>query len=182
VIKAFAAILLFVGFSSNAFSTPIQCGSLERTATVDPADACETGLGNPNGNSFFGGGWIDAGELTGNGSDNFLTATLTSGSWGSSPIEANWFIDSTFWATYGAGVLSSHVGNGGGDPDYFAWLITPGATSGTFSYEILIGNGGGLSNIRLWGRDEPTSVPEPSTLMLFGIGLLGIGFAKRKAR
>ncbi len=178
--KTLALTVFVVVFSNSAFSTPIQCGSTQRTATLNPAESCETGLGNPNGNSFFGGGWTDEGELTGNGSNDFLTAIVFVGSWGSSPILAAWAIDPTFWLTYGAAVISAHVGNGGGDPDYFAWLVTPGAISGTFEYEILAGTGGGLSNIRLWGRDAPTTVPEPSTLILLGIGLLGIGLARRK--
>jgi len=41
-----------------------------------------------------------------------------------------------------------------------------------------------VDNLTPWGIDlygKAVAVPEPSTLILFGFGLLGIGFAKRKA-
>ena len=177
--------LAFALGSPASFADPITCGSEERTATVDPAEECETGLGNPGESDIedaFGGDFDNEGELTGDGSNGFLSVELTSGSWGGSPIEADWQIDPTFWDNYADAVISAHVGNGGGDPDWFAWLITPGATSGTFSYEILAGNGGGLSNIKLWGRGTPVDVPEPGTLALLSLGLVGAGLARRRRK
>ena len=55
-----------------------------------------------------------------------------------------------------------HVGKGGGNPDAFAWLITPGETSGTFSYERIAGTGGGLSNLFLWGSGDAAPSLNPA--------------------
>ena len=188
---ATCATLLLFAFSSmsNAglIAGPTTCGSAQREATLDSATKCVTGLKNPKKVDINAGfssttGWTSEGELTGIGTNGFLTAGLTSGSWGSSPVAGTWAVDSSFWDMFGQAVISIHVGNGGGDPDYFAWLLEEGETMGTWSYEILSGKGGGLSNMKLWGADEVINVPEPQTLLLFGTGILGLVFARRKQK
>ena len=77
-----------------------------------------------------------------------------------------------------------HIGNGGGDPDHWAWLLDANALSGTWSLDYTYApntstKGGGLSNIRLWGVSGG-SVPEPSTIVLLGLGILGLVLARRR--
>ncbi|UZE95978.1 PEP-CTERM sorting domain-containing protein [Alkalimarinus alittae] len=172
--------------AANVSAMPITCGGADRTATLDSAEECKTGAGNTKGNGstingHYGGSWSGEGSLEGNGSDSYLTTMLTSGSWGGKHVEGTWAIDNDFWNTFAEAVISIHVGNGGGDPDHFAWVITANETSGTWSYDKLQGGGGGLSNMKLWGRGEATQVSEPGTFALLSLALLGFAFSRKKA-
>jgi hypothetical protein len=120
----------------------------------------------------------DAWSNEGNVPFSFIT-----GNFNSNAVTGTWSIASSFWAEFGQAVISIHVGNGGGDPDYFAWLVAPSAQSGTLSYSRLSGTGGGFSNIRLWGRGTPTTqVPEATSLTLLGAGLLAFAAHRRLRR
>jgi hypothetical protein len=173
--------------SAQVIAAPVTCGGDDRIATLNSAEECSIGSGNTNGNgteinSYFNdlAPWTQEGESTDNGSNGLFSVELTSGQWGNSPIEGNWTISSDFWLSYGSAVISMHVGNGGGDPDHWAWLITSGETSGTFSYQKLQGNGGGLSNLMLWGAGTPTLVSEPSGFAIMVLGIIALGFNRRK--
>lgn len=185
--------LFLAGLSANSLAIPTTvigdtCGAPDRTATFSDATSC-TYDDATNFNSvaaidalFPGDPWAYAGELTGSGTDSYFTIEVNSGAWGSAPVSGTWEISDSFWDAYGEAVVSMHVGQGGGAPDAWAWEMTTGATSGTWSYDVLSGTGGGLSNIKLFGRGTSVTVPEPGTLALFGIGLMGlIGLSRRKA-
>ena len=67
--------------------------------------------------------------------------------------------------------------------DFGAFVIESGEITGTWTFvqDPLTGAGGGLSNASIW--TGPTRVvPEPSIIALLGLGLVGLGFVRRRAR
>lgn len=160
----------------------------QRVATLGDAIECRTqdsiNLNDSDDlNALFGTNyiWVKEGELTNEGSNDLFTVNTD---FGGTDVTGTWSIDESFWSTYGRAVITMHVGHGGGNPDAFAWLITPGETSGFFSYERVTGGGGGLSNMFLFGSGIPDipdiKLPEPNIGALLVIGLLSIFFARRR--
>lgn len=180
-------LLLSCVIASAADAAVINCGNEYRTATLSSAEACHIGSGNTSLadiDSYFGGEWVHLGGVSSSTTLGFMTVNLLSGAWGEGgPISGSWAIDPAFWGIYGSAALSIHVGNGRYDPDHFAWFITDGQTSGAWSYQKLSGNGGGFSNMHLWGSGIPkVTVPEPNILLLMMMGLLSVFIARRREK
>ena len=190
--------VMFLLFAGSADATPLTCptsGSFNRQVTVNDAIGCQFAgpvTGTPGASdvgALFGGTWTGEGILHGDGTNDWLSADVTAGSWGTLPVSGTWGIDPAFWTTYQRAILTFHLGNGGGDPDWFFFEIGSNQTSGTFNVVKLSGVGGGFSNVALWGFGTTTleecttcsvPVPEPGTLVMLGLGLTGIATVLRR--
>lgn len=117
---------------------------------------------------------------------------------GSGATSGTWAMASNLWATYDEIFIGLHFGNGRGDPDAFLVELDPGTrlggTSGDWAL-LPVELANGLSNIYLFGRGVPTvdtrvvggagggsHVPEPGTIALAGLALLGVARARRCSR
>lgn len=198
--SAVVAGLVFLGAAFPAEASSITCpttGTFDRQGSVTNALTCvalDSQTGTPkldDVGTVFGGSWTGAGSLTGSdGTDGWLTASVTSGSWGSLPVTGSLAIDQDLWTAYSRAAITFHLGNGGGSPDWLFFEMSPGTISSSFELLRLSGTGGGLSNIVLWVSlptgtlaPSPLVTPEPQSLILMGSGLLGLAaFLRRRRR
>lgn len=195
----FVAVLCLAGVGSamaGSMTCPGTGDTTDREATLADALDCTYGEGNAGAaevNAFAGSsGWFIVGELeedsgSGGFSQGLITINITTGEWGDSVVGGTWSLPSGFWDTHSRAIISIHVGNGGGSPDHFLFDIDPGILferniSGTWSIDGSCCGGGGLSNFKLWVQEVPEQVPEPTTLLLFGAGLIGLGLCRRRMK
>ena len=184
--SVFAAIALYAA-STGAYSAPITCNASQaagkRVLTIDTtaAGSCfATGLqnlGDPAILSLIGGGatMLDRDTTNNNGGPLNIggVGSQTTGSW-------------SFTGSGTTSFLYFHFGNGNGaaanNPDYFVFqLTTPtGAASGTWTAGGTGADWNGMSNIAVAYRGTTTRVPEPTTLALLGLGLIGLTVVRRR--
>jgi len=174
-------VTLLIGFlATTANATAIFCEtttlnhmSMDNTQVTACVDA---GLGNINQNTLTdvfltsGGtlaGYVGAGvgsSFTTGGTDPFTTGATEFGTW-----TINSAVDA----------IGFKFGTGNTADEWFIYDLVSGTTTGNWAFfDILAPGFGGnrLSNIQTYNK----SVPESSTLVLMGFGLLIVGFNRRK--
>lgn len=163
--------------SGSASAVPLLCEdtTLNHMYVDDSqVSAClGAGTGNVNGNpltdDFLTGEGAGLG-LVGIGSASF-TQTGNTGTFS---------LASTLWDTWSGIAIGFKFGTGNRPDEWFVYALNPLVSSGNWEFVNVFGRGGGLSHIQMYGMPSSTSVPEPGTLALLGIGMLAAGVARRR--
>lgn len=86
---------------------------------------------------------------------------------------------SSLWNTWDSLALGFKFGTGGKPDQWFVYLLNSDVSWGTWRFVNLFNRGGGLSHVQIYGV-KPAQVPEPATLGLLGLGILGFAFARHR--
>lgn len=180
------ALALAACYAMPAGAVAISCSDLTKNyMNVDSAyvssciDSGVGNIGNGKNDDFLNGGgsalgWKDVGDGT---FDQF--GELTEGSFA---------IDPALWGLYGSLAVGFKFGTGNTPDEWFIYELQHLVSSGLWDLILSpTGKGGGLSHVEVYGTGSPPppppgGVPEPMTLGMLGLGLMGLGFAARRRR
>jgi hypothetical protein len=179
---------ILAGLSLQALAVPVTCESLGIQNNVWSNAGCQVGstnndhLGSPpiqvNADSLFGfTDWIFAEK--GFEAEQAIDVGLFI--FGNAKAGV-WSLDEAIWSVYSDVMIVLKGGNGDTLPSsYVGYLLEEGASWGTYLSPFLNGSKRkDISHISIYVRSGDTAVPEPTTLALIGLGLVGIAYLRRR--
>jgi hypothetical protein len=176
-ISAAAVALTAMLYAIPASAVPLLCEDVTQNHmyvdTSYVSSCVDAGSGNINGNPatddfLLANPGLDYTNL---GLGGFTQPTKTTGTFS---------LDSNLWNDWSSIAIGFKFGTGGYPDQWFVYLLDPLVSSGTWSFVNVFGKGGGLSHVQLYGVETNRQVPEPGTLGLFGIALIGAAIARRR--
>ena len=171
-----------IGLSAPAAAAPVYCAAVSTTLNYMSVDDSQVSACLLAGAGNIG----QAAHL-----DAFLTSAAGAGytnvsegaglDFDQSNGTGTWSFDSSLWDSYANLAIGFKFGTGNKANEWFVYSLQDLVSSGTWEFFNMGGTGGGLSHLVLYANGERT-VPEPGTLALLGLGLAGLGFAKRRRK
>lgn len=163
--------------AGSANAVPVLCeDTTVNHMYVDSAQVSSclgAGVGNINGNPATDD------FLTGEGAGLGLVG-IGAASHTQSGTTGTFSFASSLWDTWSDIAIGFKFGTGNNPDEWFVYALNPAISSGSWEFVNVFGRGGGLSHVQLYGTPGGTSVPEPGTLALLGIGMLAAGAARRR--
>jgi hypothetical protein len=191
-LKAAVGIVALAGLalSTSALAAPVTCLNTANNHMIIDSSAVSSclaaGVGNITGqnhsdlfinNGTTGDGYESAGKSDG---DNPFSVRFTQSRSGGNTI-GTFTLDDSFWDDAISGAIGFKFGTGNRPDEWFVFELQRGMTSGSFTFVNVFGRGGGLSHVNLY-RVPGVAVAEPSGLVLLGLGVVGAGLARRRAK
>jgi hypothetical protein len=176
--------LASIGYVAPASAIPVSCKvATNNHMLVDNtlvSSCLEAGSGNGNaGNIGQGGGndpFLNAHPSWTNIGAGAFTQTVNT----KNASAGTFSFDSSFWDDYLTLAIGFKFGTGNQPDEWFVYDLQHLVSSGNWNFVNVFKKGGGLSHIVIYGGERNTKVPEPATLGMLGLGLMGLGFARRK--
>ena len=178
---------ILAGLSLQAHAVPLTCADHGIQNNVSPNAGCQIGTvnndnprpGRVNADEMFGfTDWIFAEKgIEQEEEIDVGLAILGDGKSGT------WSLNPAAWNIYSYLLLVLKGGNGNTTlPFYVGYLLENGQSSGSYLSPFLDGpRRKDIGHFTVYVRgDRDTQVPEPTTLALIGLGLVGIAYMRRR--